>query len=173
MKKLYLMIILLVALSGSLFGENPYEKYSSDFVRINVQSLEKQLFMEYNNREFKTMTMAKAAFIASGVTSKPELDAYMTRFDAVIKGIKKNYPNLSSLPQRRQGEIILKYIHKHVFKKYLFWSTTFKHIFDKGEFNCLISAVFFNAVCEEFNLKTRGTTNYNHAVSMFYAGNVV
>jgi tetratricopeptide (TPR) repeat protein len=138
-------------------------------LEVQVTADEQALFKDIKDGRFQTWSLEEAALLASGVTEGKKRKAYLDQFNELAAQARKATAAASTAQAR--GEQLLRFLHGGPMKKgYSAKQTTLSGILDTGQFNCVSSALLFNALAGKLGLDARGVEVPDHAFSIVYVG---
>ncbi len=127
--------------------------------------MEKKFFQDAADGKLDQFSYLEAALIASGVKNKRKINYFLKVFDQLHKQLA-NLKDFNTRTSYQKSELILIYLHKIMFKKYRIHASQLDRVFRKGEFNCVSSAIIYNALCQQFGIPTKGVLVPDHVFSM-------
>ena len=106
----------------------------------------------------------EASLYFSGV-ERERISAYLNVYSNIVSSLQKYLGNISNTENKdmEKGELILKYLHENVLKRYEEYETSMDALFDQGLFNCVSSGILYYAVSEACGLKIEGVLTSDHA----------
>jgi tetratricopeptide (TPR) repeat protein len=105
-----------------------------------------------------------------GVTGAARRKAYLARFDKLVGAARAATAKGKTAAQK--GQMPLAYLHAGpMAKEYVAGQTTLSGVLDTGTFNCVSSAVLYNALALRLGLDARAVEVPDHAFSVVYDRN--
>jgi tetratricopeptide (TPR) repeat protein len=139
-------------------------------LELQITADETALFADVRDGRFSTWSMHEAALVASGVTDPARRKAYLARFDKLVEAARAATAKGKTADQK--GQLLLAYLHAGPMAKgYVAAQTTLSGILDTGTFNCVSSAVLYNALALRLGLNARAVEVPDHAFSVVYDQN--
>jgi tetratricopeptide (TPR) repeat protein len=138
-------------------------------LELQISSDEKALFADVQAGKFRTLSMQEAAILASGVTDSAQRKRYLATFDRLLADARKATAKAKTPAEK--GQLLLAWMHAGPLAKgYCARQTTLSEILDGGNFNCVSSAVLYNALALGLGLDARAVEVPDHAFSVVYSG---
>jgi tetratricopeptide (TPR) repeat protein len=138
-------------------------------LEVKVTADEQALFKDVKDGRFRSWSLEEAALVASGVTDGKKRKEYLGRFNRLADQARKATAGAATAQAR--GERLLHWLHDGPMKKgYAAKQTALSGVLDAGEFNCVSSAVLFNALALKLGLDARAVEVPDHAFSIVYVG---
>src|SRR5436190_15042481 len=132
--------------------------------RRAVNSAEKALLADVRGGHFGKYTLPEAALIADGVTDKAERAPLMEKYRAIRQGAKKALANVKG--DEAKAKKLLRFLHAGPMKGgYAAGQTKLSVILRTGKFNCVSSAVLFNALASDLGMTVDAVRKPNHVYS--------
>ncbi|MDC7224102.1 MAG: hypothetical protein PQJ60_10200 [Spirochaetales bacterium] len=115
--------------------------------------------------------LVEASLRASGV-DELELGSYLERFDRILGEFREEMiPALAGESERRQGEAVLEWMHSTLLTgHYRTDQTKIDVLMDRGDYNCVSSALVYLILTREAGLDTKGEETADHAFCTLGAG---
>src|SRR5262249_53958886 len=136
-------------------------------VPVALSRDEADLVADVKDGVFRKWPFADAALFVSGVTDADKRKEYRAKIDALATEAKKELEGTESVEAK--GEKLLVWLHKKAMAGgYVAGQTDLTPILDRGVFNCVSSAVLYNALAKELKLDARGIQVPDHAFSILY-----
>jgi len=112
--------------------------------------------------------LVEACLIASGVVRAEDLQAYLRDYEQLVAAIQRIEPPADP---RRRARLVFEVLHAEALAGgYCVDCTDLRGLIDGGHFNCVSSAVLYNALAERFGLTTSAVALPGHAYSIVWIG---
>ena len=127
-----------------------------------------QMILDGKDGTFQNYSLLTAALIAGGTAHNSDLDHYQIKFNNCLRRISLLMPpNADPLTK---AQVILEFMHRELFRKYLLESSSLSALFDDGIYNCVTGVVLFNSFARRFGLNASGLELPGHAMTRLYFG---
>ena len=132
---------------------------------------EARMIADVKDGRFKTWKLEEAGLVASGVAEPRERAARLKEFAAWVAAARAKGKD-----PRAQGEALLLSLHGKALRRYRSDATSLERAFEKGEFNCVSSALVYNAAAARLGLEARARVEKGrpyvpgHVYSVLLAG---
>jgi tetratricopeptide (TPR) repeat protein len=158
------------------FAESPAQAFDvltrlekTTSLKLVISEDEKAMFAKAKAGRLTPVEFAEAALLASGVVDGGKRKEYLKRLDALEQQARAAVANART-PEAK-GEALLKWLHSGPMSKgYVAHQTDLSVIIDTGTFNCVSSAVLYNALALRLGLDMRAIEVPDHAFSILYDG---
>ncbi len=137
---------------------------SAGILSPRLSALERDLFDQIHDGRFGKFSLIEAGFIAGGVDSCDELQAYCKRFDQLVQSLRQS-GNVRGMPRTR-AQAVFVFLHQTVLQGgYNLQASDLRQALDHGRFNCVTASLLFNCMAQRFGLKAVGLEIPGHAMS--------
>ena len=138
------------------------------------QSLYSRLYNDIEDGRLDEFSLAEAACIISGQTTKDSLQVYIKWYQNIVKGIE-SLGFVDPFDKPGSAEKLFYYLHTHFLKEYQEKATTFVEIKNQRHYNCVSGTVLYNLICDELGLNTEAFETPTHVYTIFsnFSKNVV
>ena len=157
------ILLLLFTSAASGYFNKAYEPAT---VRLYETGIEKKLITTFNSAERSNVFLEKAALIASGAVTYPELKTHGLKLKRIISLCIKKISSIRN--SYRKCRKLLSIMHKTIFKKYRSTRTTVLNVLKNGEYNCVSSAFLYNIILDKTGMKTRAVIIPGHVYSQVF-----
>ncbi len=107
--------------------------------------------------------LIESSLTASGLTGE-NLDHYINKYKQLIRNFKNELdPSFSNLSIYDKGEYILNWAHNNILNNYIEKQTFMDKLIDRGNYNCVSSAVFYLILSKEAGIYTETIETSDHA----------
>lgn len=129
-----------------------------------LSGLEQRLTADGRDGRLDSHNLLEASLIASGVDNRLQRAEYEQRVDAWMAELRQQ-GRLTGNPLA-QARAIHEYLHEHAFTgRYRDDASDLTHVFERGEFNCVSSAVLFLCLARRAGLPAHGVELPGHALA--------
>lgn len=136
---------------------------------IALSPEEADLVADVKEGKFRKWTFADAALFVSGVSDSAKRKAYLAKIDNFAADAKKELEATDAIEGK--GEKLLRWLHaKAMASGYVAGQTDLPPVLDRGQFNCVSSAVLYNLLAKRLGLDSRAIQVPDHAFSIVYDG---
>lgn len=136
---------------------------------VALSSDEESLIADVKDGKFSKWSFADAALFVSGTREADKRKEYLTKIDALGSEAEKALAGIKNVEER--SEKLLRWLHeKALAGGYIAGQTDVQPILDRGQFNCVSSAVLYNVLAKRLGLDVRGIQVPDHAFSIVYEG---
>jgi tetratricopeptide (TPR) repeat protein len=130
-----------------------------------VTPIEARLFADAADAVLDEHTLVRAALVASGATEPDALARYEAKF-ATLADQLRHSDHLAG-PPREQARAIFEWMHRHVlYGGYQADCSDLTRTLDEAKYNCISSAVLFNALAAACGMEACGVEMPGHAFSV-------
>jgi hypothetical protein len=131
--------------------------------KVELTAAEKRLVADVAGGEFRTVSLAEAALIGSGVTDAAERKTYLTTIDGLEQEAREAVAEAKTPSDT--GEKLLAFLHAPggPMRKYVADQTSLAVLLDTGEFNCVSSAMLYNVLAGRLGLEVRAVELLDHS----------
>ena len=132
----------------------------------NIDPVERELFLDAQNGNWKRFNLFRAAMIAEGIRSPELIDAYEARLDALVaKVLTETRANGDITPQILTRSLF-EAMHREILTSpYSLHCTELSKVMSTGSFNCVSATVLFNCLAEKAGLDVYALEMPGHALS--------
>jgi tetratricopeptide (TPR) repeat protein len=136
---------------------------------IALSPEEADLVADVKDGKFRKWPFAEAALFVSGVSDSTKRKEYLAKIDSLTTDAKKELAASDAIEGK--GEKLLRWLHaKALAGGYVAGQTDLPPVLDRGQFNCVSSAVLYNVLAKRLGLDSRGIQVPDHAFSIVYDG---
>lgn len=136
---------------------------------LELTQEEQIIFAQARNGDLDQQAFESIALLASGVTDVQKRQSYLTQLDQLAGKASAAVQSAGSTQEK--GASLLRFLHQTVFRGgYLEKQTNLSTVLDEGVFNCVSSAVLYNAIGKRLGLDVRAIEVPDHAFSIVYDG---
>jgi len=148
------------------FGVHPaFEPRPPEGLEVECSQAEVGLFADAADGQLDNHRLLVAGLIASGATQPETIVQYSRRFEATVAVLKSRVGEVSD--ETELAARTLRYLHDHILTgRYQRETTTLTAAFDRGDFNCVSSAILFQCFARALGLHVRGVQVPGHAYSV-------
>ena len=137
--------------------------------RMTLTAEEREIFERAGQGALESKDFVSIALLASGVDDPAALESYHDRIDALTAKAKATLAPGTSPAET--GSALLTFLHEETFTNgYSEGQTNLSTVLDKGVYNCVSSAVLYNAIAGRLGLDVRAIEVPDHAFSIVYDG---
>jgi hypothetical protein len=140
--------------------------------KVELTAAEQELVADAECGEFKTLSLAEAALIGSGVTDADKRKGYLTKLDLLENRARRAVAG--SKTDSDKGARLLTFLHAPggPMKKYEKDQTSLAVLLDTGSFNCTSSAVLYNLLALRLGPEARAVevVGHSHVFSLLRDG---
>ncbi len=130
---------------------------------------EAEIFARAAKGNLSNSDFVEVALLASGVADEVARSDYLARVDALTAKARTVLDDDASAAEA--GSQLLAFLHEHALQGgYREQQTNLSVVLDEGVFNCVSSAVLYNAVASDLGLDVRAIEVPDHAFSIVYDG---
>lgn len=155
-----LLAALIVAADGSAVEIPSRVEVAGGFAVPPPVGLEAALVQEARTGKPSGLDLLKAALVASGVPD-PEVDRWHSRVTALLAPIRKRA--LAQKSASKRGHVLLSGLHDTLLRTYQANATDLTGVVERGEFNCVSSAVLFIVAADGILDEPRAVVSSIHA----------
>lgn len=136
---------------------------------LSLTPTEREIFALAANGSLNNADFVSIALLASGVTDPVVRSDYRARVDALATAAREVLD--MSAPPAESGAELLRWLHDRALTGgYEEGQTNLSEVLDSGVFNCVSSAVLYNAVAGQLGFDVRAIEVPDHAFSIVYDG---
>jgi tetratricopeptide (TPR) repeat protein len=130
---------------------------------VALGAAEKKLLADARDGKLRAWTLEEAALVASGVHDAKKRKEYLATIEDLAAGASRAVAEAKS--PRDKGDALLRFLHAGPLKSYSRHQTSLDKLLDDGTYNCVSSAVLYNALGSRLGLDLRGVVIPGHAFS--------
>ncbi|TFG59354.1 MAG: hypothetical protein E4H36_13955, partial [Spirochaetales bacterium] len=138
----------------------------SDFITFDdseLTGLEKDFFDDLGDGVMDRYDYYDAFLVASEVTEKKTFASYRAKLESVRQETLGALKDFTGGPRKVLAKQLLLQLHDTAFKTYREKATLATDLLDRGEFNCLSSAILYALIADELGIDVQGVAVQGHA----------
>ncbi|MGL4549793.1 MAG: hypothetical protein ACRC33_01290, partial [Gemmataceae bacterium] len=128
---------------------------------VPLPPVEKRLLTTARDGTLRGWTLEEAALVASGVHDARKRKEHLAAFETLAE--EAAHAVAWAKTPRTRGDVLLRFLHAGPLKAYSRYQSGLDALLDGGSFNCVSSAVLYNALGARLGLRLRGVVIPGHA----------